>query len=233
VTSWLPIFVTALTVVLQAGALWFVRTRLESVARADGAPSRRLVRATALLDIAGAAVLVGAANLSRWPLLGHVHLWRHDPSSALLIGAVAGFLLNFAGGGSPLSVAALVPLRAPGRHDAVDQAATLLFVFGEVAATFVWFGVVLGVCLAVLPRVVALAVVATGFGLRRAAAGQDHPLLGGLDGLLLGLLAVLSGSLLAVLVARGASDLLAYVRVAGELEDADAVPEGEWPAKAG
>jgi len=115
----------------------------------------------------------------------------------------------------------------------VDQAATLLFVFGEVAATFVWFGVVLGVCLAVLPRVVALAVVATGFGLRRAAAGQDHPLLGGLDGLLLGLLAVLSGSLLAVLVARGASDLLAYVRVAGELEDADAVPEGEWPAKAG
>lgn len=232
-SSWLPVFATALTVALQAGALWLARARLASVARADGAPSHRLVRTTALLDIAGAAVLVGAANLLHWSLLSHVRLWRHDPSSAILIGAVAGFLLNFAGGGSPLSIAALVPLRAPGRHGAVDQAATLVFVFGEVAATFVWFGVVLGVCLAVMPRVVALAVVATGFGLRRAAAGQDHPLLGGLDGLLLGLLALLSGSLLAVLVARGASDLLAYVRVAGELDDADALPEGEWPAKAG
>jgi len=230
VTSWLPVFATALTVIVQVGALWLVRTRSESVSRADGAPSVWLVRVTSLLDIAGAAVLIGAANLFHWPLLTRVHLWKHDPSSAILIGSVGGFLLSFAGGGSPLSIAALLPARAAAHDRAADPAATSLFVLGEVGATFVWFGVALGVWLVVMPRLIALALVAAGFGLRRAAAGQDHPLLGALDAILLGLLAVFSGSLVAVLVARGTSDVLAYVRVAGELDEADAFAEGERPA---
>jgi hypothetical protein len=54
---------------------------------------------------------------------------------------------------------------------------------------------------------------------------------GAIDGLLLGLIAVFSGSLIAVLVAHAEADLLTYVRATDELEEADPLAEFQRPAK--
>jgi hypothetical protein len=53
----------------------------------------------------------------------------------------------------------------------------------------------------------------------RAASARDHPLLAAIDGLLLGLLYLLTGSLLAVLVAQLVADLWAYVSAANQAEE--------------
>jgi hypothetical protein len=230
-----PFLLVALTILLEAAAFAVIRLRIGAVQRPDGTPSLALLRATAAIDLAGAAVLVSAAKVLHWPLLQTVQLWRHDLPSAILIGALAGFFLNVAGGGSPLAIASIILAGwqscGGGRRHA-DQLTLLVFVLGEIAATFLWFGAALGSMLRVFPRLVTLALVAGGFGLRRAAAGQDHALLGAVDGLLLSVLALLSRSLVAVLVARGLSDLLAYVRVAGELDEVEGFAEGHRPTEA-
>jgi hypothetical protein len=232
-TTRLPLFVL---VGILSACYWIARLRIRTAERADGAPTPALMRAIALIDLAALIAIGAASRLFRWPLFGALHLWRHDPASALLIGALAGFALNIAGGGSPLAIAGLMgqtsPAQKHARH-AIDQATILLFFAGELAGLAIWFGTVLGQLLRAIFRLIALAIVATGFGVRRAAAGQDHPLLGAVDGLLLGLLAVLSGSVLSVLVAHEASDLFAYVRVASEIEDAGVAGETYGSGKPG
>jgi hypothetical protein len=228
------ILIIGLALVAEPAALWAVRQRLKTVEREDGAPTLAVVRAAAAVDLVGAAAILGAALLVHLPLVGVLHLWRHDPASALFVGALAGFLLHFAGGGSPLAVASLTRvrgLRAGDHSSPADLPTVVLFVLAEVAAVLVWFGAGLGTLQRLLPRLVALALVAIGFGLRRAATGQDQVLLGAIDGFLLGLLAYLSGSLIAVLVAHLEVDLLAYVRATDELEEADPLAEFQSPAQ--
>src|SRR6202007_1568584 len=126
--------------------------------------------------------LLAVERLLHQPPMGSMRLWRHDPASAAFIGALAGLFLNVAGSGSPLLVASLLPPNGKGstRRAAVPQWTILLFALGETAAGIVWFGIALGTGLLLLPRMAALIIVAAGYGLRRAVAGQDHLLLGAL-----------------------------------------------------
>ena len=214
---------------------WLPRRLIRQAERRDGAPSLGLVRLTAAIDVAFAAVVLGAALYSRgsFPWMGR--LWRHDVWSALLIGALAGSFLHVVGGGSPLPLASL---RSPGGHEnrshrrPAGLATVLFYVAGEASAVLIWFGAALGTFIHVVPRLVALAIVAAGYGSRRAASGQDHPLLGGIDGLLLALLSLVTGSLLAALVAHLVSDVLAYVSAASQAEEADLTQDAGEPAAA-
>ena len=148
---------------------------LRGSVRPDGSPSPGLVRSSELLNAVFALALVVIAVISRGSLVVLGHAWRHDLWSALLIGALAGLFLHVVGSGSPLPVASVRPARRPTDADAVT---ILLFVLGEAGAVLIWFGAGLPSLLRLLPRLMSLPVVAAGYGLSRAAAGQDHPLLG-------------------------------------------------------
>ena len=213
-------------------AVW---RHLRVTERADGAPGQSLIRWFAALDLAGALGLLVAERMLHQPLFGPLRLWRHDPASAIFIGALAGLFLNVAGSGSPLVVASLaLPASGlPPTRGAAPRWTVALLALGEIAAGVAWFGVALGTALSVFPRLVALMLLACGYGSRRALAGQDHLLLGAVDGLLLGLLAIFSRSIIAALLARAISDALAYVRVAGEIEEEAGVVEGQRPAQSG
>jgi hypothetical protein len=80
-----------------------------------------------------------------------------------------------------------------------------------------------------MPRLIALPLSAGGYGLSRAAAGQDHPLTGAIDGLLLGLLYLFSGSFIAVLLAQLVVDVLAYVSAANLAETEAIESEANQP----
>ncbi len=211
-----------------SGFPWVVRLLVRVRERSDGAPSLALVRWTAGANVIGAALLIvmglrwmGAA--AGGPGVVLAHLWRHDPWSAILFGALAGLFLHFVGGGSPLPVASLRAGRATSARAArgADPASVALFVFGELASIVLWFGAALPTLLHASSRLVALPLVALGYGLGRAAAGQDHPLTGAIDGLLLGLAYLFTGSLLAVEIAHFVVDLLAYVSAASSAEEAE------------
>jgi hypothetical protein len=215
---------------LVAAALpWLGRLLVRTTERRDGAPTLALVRVGALAQIVSAIVLVGVSLVSggRLAVLGHI--WRHDVWSALLFGVLAGLFLHFAGGGSPLPIASLRAVRSPRAQEAgAGPATAALFVLGEMGGIMAWFGVGLPSLLRALPRLPSLLLVAAGYGLGRAAAAQDHPLLGAIDGLLLGLLYLLTGSLLAVLVAHLVADLWAYVSAASHAEEMElAIEAGE------
>jgi hypothetical protein len=199
---------------------WCLRWVLRASERSD-APSAALARASAAANIAIAVLLLLLArNGGRLVTLGH--LWRHDPWSALLLGALAGLFLHFAGSGSPLPIASL---RWP---HARQRSGALLFVLGAAASVAIWFGVGVPSLLIRLPRLPSLLLVGSGYGLARGGAGQDHVVLGAIDGLLLGLLAILSGSVVAVLLAQLVADVWAYVSAAAQAEDlALAVEAGE------
>jgi hypothetical protein len=218
-----PVVYAALALALISSLYWLPRRLVRKPERQDGVPTPLVVRVTAGIDVLGALVVSSVSYLSHGRLLEPGQLWRHDVWSALLIGVLAGFLLHVVGGGSPLPVASLrssrrttgAALPGPGFLTA------LLFVAGESAAVFIWFGVGLGTFIHTAPRLLSLALVALGFGFRRAACGQDHPLLGAIDGLMLALLYLATGSIVAVVVAHLAGDLLAYVSAANEEEEED------------
>jgi hypothetical protein len=218
----------ALALVVASLLYWLPRRILRQPERRDGAPRPALVRSIAAIDVGSAALLLTAGFLSHGRLVQTGPLWRHDVWSALLIGVLAGFFLHVVGGGSPLPVASLRaprlsgdfgPLPGPGFPTAA------LFFAGEAASTYVWFGVGLATFIHVAPRLFVLALIALGFGFRRAASGQDHPLLGAIDGLLLAVLYQASGSLLAVVVAHLVGDVLAYVSAASDAEETEAPGE--------
>jgi membrane protease YdiL (CAAX protease family) len=224
-----PLLVLVFLLSSSVAAPWLVRRSLRSAERPDGSPSASLLRASESLNIAFALALLALGLGGQGRLVSLAHLWRHDLWSALLIGALAGLFLHFVGGGSPLPVASLHSAR---RRTDADTLGVLLFAFGEAGAVIIWFGAGLPSLLHLLPRLLSLPVVAGGYGLARAAAGQDHPLLGAIDGLLLGLLYLLSGSLLAVLLAHFVVDLLAYVSAATHAEDAEMASEAGEPLSA-
>jgi hypothetical protein len=218
-------------IIVDCGALvaaaalpWALRGVVTAGDRPDGAPSTLLMRLSAIANLALMALLLSLAWLSTGRLVAVGQLWRHDPWSALLFGALAGLFLHVAGSGSPLPLASL---RDSARARA-SSAGTLLFLVGAAATVGIWFGVGLPSLLHWLPRLPALFLAGAGYGLARGGSGQDHILLGAIDGLLLGLLMLLTGSLLAVLLAQVVADVWAYAGAAAEAEDrALAVEAGE------
>jgi hypothetical protein len=222
--------VTGAILLASAASLWVARGAIRGRERPDGAPALVLVRAVEAAQLAFAAILLITGVLSGGRLATLGHLWRHDLWAALLLGGLAGLFLHVIGGGSPLPIASLRAARQTLRLRSADAdpGTVLLFVIGEVAAVVIWFGVGLPTLLPVLPRLLALPLVALGYGVGRAAAGQDHFLLGTIDGLLLGLLYLVTGSLVAVVLAHLLVDILAYVSAATQAEeDALAVEAGE------
>jgi hypothetical protein len=225
--------VVALTLVGTSLLYWLPWRLLRRPERRDGAPRPAVVRISAVIDIISALALLAAAYLSHGRLVETGQLWRHDIWSTLLFGVLAGFLLHVVGGGSPLPVASLrAPRRDPGSAALAGPgfSTALLFVAGESAGIFVWFGAGLPTLIHAAPRLLCLALVALGFGSRRAAGRQDHALLGAIDGLLLALLYLATRSLLAVVVAHLLGDVLAYVSAANEAEEAD--PEWQGSSSA-
>jgi hypothetical protein len=204
--------------IAAALALWAVRQLVGTTRRPDGTASPLLTRWIAAADL-GSILL--ALLLCRANILIAAHPWRNDVWSALLFGAAGGLLLHVLGSGSPLPVAALTSSRRKLRRetDVADLVSFSSFAIGEIGGIVIWFGVGLPTLLRVMPRLIALPLVSAGYGLGRAAAGQDHPLTGAIDGLLLGLLYLLSGSFLAVLLAQVIVDVLAYVSAANAAED--------------
>ncbi len=206
----------ALAALLPWCLRWVVRP-----SEGSDAPPVALARVSAAVNIAIAVLLLLLArDGGRLVMLGH--LWRHDPWSALLLGALAGLFLHVAGSGSPLPIASL-----RGQH-ARQRAGAFLFVLGAAASVAIWFGAGLPSLLSRLPRLPSLLLAGSGYGLARGGAGQDDVLLGAIDGLLLGLLSILSGSVVSVLVAQLVADVWAYVSAAAQAEDlALAVEAGE------
>ena len=203
---------------------WLPRRLLRQAERTDGAPKPGIVRASAATDVLAAGFLISVSLLSHGRAFQAGQLWRHDFWSALLIGALAGFFLHVVGGGSPLPLASLRATRMTNgvaSRSGPGLPTALLFLSGEAAAIYVWFGVGLATFIHLAPRLFSLALVALGFGLRRAASGQDHPLLGAIDGLLLAVLYLATGSLLAVIVGHVVGDVLAYVSAAAEAEETE------------
>lgn len=220
---------------LVSAGYWVLRRLPRAATSGDGSPSAALVRLIGLADLVSLLLLLAAHTVlgGRGPEM--LSLWRHDLPSAVLIGALAGSFLHVVGGGSPLPLASLRPsygIRLGSRDPSAGFATILLFVCGEAASVVFWFGAALATFVHVLPRMAALPLVAAGFGSRRAAAGQDHPLLGAIDGLLLGLLGLAAGSLVSVLVAHFVGDLLAYVSAAGDLEDSVLAQDASQPTAA-
>lgn len=187
--------------------------------RVDGAPTLSLVRATSIAEAGCATALLLLGVLSHGHLIALGHVWRHDIWSALLFGALGGLALHFVGGGSPLPIAALRTARLPAARSRAGLGTVALFLLGEACTVVVWFGAALPTLARGPSRLLALLLVAGGYGCGRAAAGEDHPLLGAVDGVLLGLLATLTGSLLTVGIAQLVADLLAYVSAASHAEE--------------
>jgi hypothetical protein len=204
--------------VAAAFAPWAVRRLIGSAKRPDGTPSPLLTRWVATANV---AFILLAIVLSRHNLLVPARLWRNDAWTAVLFGSLGGLLLHFLGSGSPLPVAALTGSRRRLRSeiDVSDLISFASFAIGEISGIIIWFGAGLPTLLRLMPRLLALPLVAGGYGLGRAAAGQDHPITGAIDGLLLGLLYLLSGSFIAVLLAQVIVDVLAYVSAANAAED--------------
>lgn len=211
-----------LLLILASLAPWAVCRLVRVRERPDGAPALALVRLTSAVNVAFAIVFLAAGIASRGRIVTLAHPWRQDIWSALLFGALAGLLLHVLGGGSPLPIASLGGHRRPsaGARDA-DIGTVVLFVLGEVASVGIWFGAGLPTLLRSFARLLTLPAVAAGYGSGRAAAGQDHALTGAIDGLLLGLLYLLTGSFLATVVAHLLVDALAYVSAASNAENAE------------
>jgi hypothetical protein len=210
---------------------WLVRRFVRDRERSDGAPSLALIRASSLLNAVVAAGFVVAAVVSHGRVAVLAYPWRHDIWSALLLGALAGLLMHVLGSGSPLPMASLSRSRWPanpvGRQAGLRSVA--LFLAGETGTLFIWFGVGLPSLLRLFPRLLALPLSAAGYGLGRGASGLDHPLTGAIDGLLLGLLYLLTGSFVAVLIAHFLVDILAYVSAANSAEETAMELEAEQP----
>ena len=221
-----------LTILLAAlAAPWAARGLVRDRERPDGAPSTALLRCTGCVNIAFGALLLALGLVYPGRVVMLAHLWRHDVWSALLFGALAGLFLHVVGGGSPLPVAALgSERRRPVAFRGTAGLTTVtLFALGEAALLTIWFGAGLPSLLHPLTRLLSLALIAAAYGSGRAAAGQDHPLTGAIDGLLLGLLYLLTGSFVAVVVAHFLVDILAYASAAGTAEDAELAQEAGQP----
>jgi hypothetical protein len=205
------LFLPGSVLAIAALAPWCLNWALRPLVRGAALPAA-LARATAIANVVLAALLILLARVEeRSVTFGQ--LWRHDPWSALLLGALAGLFLHFAGSGSPLPIASLREQR-PARG-----AGVILFVLGATATVAIWFGAGLPSLLLHLHRLPALLLIACGYGLTRGGSGQDHVLLGAIDGLLLGLLGILTGSIVAVLLAQLVADVWAYVSAAAQAEE--------------
>lgn len=190
-----------------------VRKLAQPAMRLDGVPSLALVRLTAAVDVLIALLLLAVAVLTRGRLVHLVRLWPRDPLLSIFLGIVGGLVLHAVEGGSPLPVQALRVLPVQGnqvRFQAAGPATVLLFIAGEAGAEFIWRGIALGMLAQQVPVLLAILITAAAYGLRRGTAGQDHPMLGAVDGMLLGVLFRITRSLPAAIVAHLVADVLAY-----------------------
>lgn len=216
------ILLVAVAILIGADLLHRLARRLVRVpVRPDGAPSLPLVRLSAAIDIGMAVAILVVTVLTRDQWAHLARYWPADPLPALLFGALGGLFLHTVDCGSALPIAALRRERtqsANGPRSSAGPATVLLFLGGEIASELMWRGFVLAALARVLPGVVALLITSGAYGLRREEAGQDHPILGALDGLLLGILLRLTRSLPAVILAHLIADVFAYVSAADRSE---------------
>jgi membrane protease YdiL (CAAX protease family) len=195
-------------------ATWLPRARRRGRSPSHS-PARTLCLSSAanllIASLALAALIVGRGRLLPLHDLGFGKL-----APALLLGALGGLFIHVTGGGSPLPLGVLQPAEfgtaSPLQHPLGAGGALLLG--GAVGEELIWRGIVLSALALVLPGLIALLLAACGYGLQRWLAGEDHAALATTDGILLGAVFRVSGSLPSAVIAHVVADLFAYASLA-------------------